>query len=135
MQVVYLDTSAAARLFKTEPESAALETWLTTQGSALVLTSDLTRTELRRAMHAAGVSHEVREEAEAWLADCALLRVAPALCDRAGDLCPATRLRSLDALHTAAALSLVPALMAFVTYDERLAEVARVSGLPVSSPA
>lgn len=134
MQVVYLDSSAAVKLFKAEPESPALEAWLAAQGSALVLTSDLTRTELRRAMHAAGTGPDIRKEVQAWLADSALLRLTPALCDRAGDLCSATRLRSLDALHTAAALSLMPALIAFVAYDERLIEAARAAGLPVSSP-
>ena len=133
-RVLYLDSSAAVKLFKEEPESAALESWLTGQGSALVLTSDLTRTELRRALNAAKAGPDVRREADAWLSDCAVIRLTSALCDRAGNLEPGTRLRSLDAVHTAAALSLVPALVAFVAYDERLVTVARQAGLPVAVP-
>ena len=44
-------------------------------------------------------------------------------------------LRTLDAIHLATALALVPDLDAFVTYDDRLAEAARALGLPVVRPA
>ncbi|MBV9857190.1 MAG: type II toxin-antitoxin system VapC family toxin [Streptosporangiaceae bacterium] len=135
MEALYLDTSAAVKLFKQEPESAALDQWLAGRGSALVLTSDLTRCELRRALEAAGAGPGSRREAEEWLADCALIRLSRELCDRAGTLAPGVRLRSLDALHTAAALSLGRALAAFVAYDQRLVDAAKQAGLPVSSPA
>lgn len=135
MQVIYLDTSAAVKLFKQEPESVALDQWLADQGSALVLTSDLTRCELRRALEAAGVGQGARREAEEWLADCALIRLSRELCDRAGALTPGARLRSLDALHTTAAQSLGQALAAFVAYDQRLVDAAKQVGLPVCSPA
>lgn len=135
MRVIYLDTSAAVKLFKEEPESAVLEAWLAGQGSAIVLTSDLARTELRRALQAAGTGPAACREADEWLVDSALIRLTPALCDQAGTLSPGTRLRSLDALHAVAALSLGPALTALVAYDERLATAARAAGLPVVSPA
>lgn len=135
MEALYLDTSAAVKLFKQEPESAALDRWLADCGSALVLTSDLTRCELRRALEAVGVGPQARREAEEWLADCALIRLTRELCDRAGTLAPGIRLRSLDALHAAAALSLGRALAAFVAYDQRLVDAAKQAGLPVSSPA
>jgi hypothetical protein len=134
MQALYVDTSAAVKLFKQEPESAALERWLTGRGSALVFTSDLTRCELRRALEAAEVGAAARREADEWLADCALIRLTRELCDRAGTLAPGLRVRSLDALHTAAALSLGQALAAFVAYDQRLVDAAKQVGLPVSSP-
>jgi uncharacterized protein len=44
-------------------------------------------------------------------------------------------LRTLDAIHLAAALSTRPSLSAFVTYDKRLATAAQEAGLPVLSPA
>lgn len=135
MEALYLDTSAAVKLFQQEPESAALGHWLARRGSALVLTSDLTRCELRRALEAAGAGQGAQREAEDWLADCALIRLTRDLCDRAGALAPRARLRSLDALHTAAALSLGRALAAFVAYDQRLIDAARQASLPVSSPA
>jgi len=44
-------------------------------------------------------------------------------------------LRTLDAIHLAAAVSLRASLSAFVTYDKRLAAVAQEVGLPVQSPS
>lgn len=135
MEALYVDTSAAVKLFKEEPESAALQRWLSGRGAAVVLTSDLTRCELRRALADASVGAPARQDADEWLADCALIRLTRELCDRAGSLAPGARLRSLDALHTAAALALGRALTAFVAYDQRLIDAAKQVGLPVSSPA
>ena len=56
------------------------------------------------------------------------------LLETAADLGPPS-LRSLDALHLAAVLSLGSALEAFVVYDERLAQAATDAGLPVVAPA
>ena len=42
--------------------------------------------------------------------------------------------RSLDALHIASAETLGPELTSLVTYDKRMAEAARSSGLPVVMP-
>ncbi|MBK5250721.1 MAG: VapC toxin family PIN domain ribonuclease, partial [Actinomycetales bacterium] len=44
-------------------------------------------------------------------------------------------LRSLDAVHLAAALSLGDDLEGIVTYDDRLAEAAQANGVPVASPS
>ena len=44
-------------------------------------------------------------------------------------------LRTLDAIHLAAATSLRASLSAFVTYDKRLAAAGGELGLPVRSPA
>ncbi len=134
MAAIYLDTSAAIKLFKSETESDELERWLVRQGSLAVLTSDLTRTELRRALAACQAKDETVAEAEEWLEDCALVRLRPVVFDRAGRLPHTGRLRSLDALHCAAALSLGSAVSAFVAYDHRLVECARALGLPVASP-
>ncbi|MBA2947118.1 type II toxin-antitoxin system VapC family toxin [Streptomyces himalayensis] len=135
MRFIYLDTSAALKLFKQEHETSALKAWLSTEGSATVLTCDLTRTEVRRALHAANAASEIVAEAEDWLEESALIRIPANLFDRAGLLCPGTRLRSLDALHLAAASGLGRALIAFVAYDKRLVESAESLGLPVKSPS
>ncbi|MFJ9180362.1 type II toxin-antitoxin system VapC family toxin [Streptomyces sp. NPDC102360] len=134
MELIYLDTSAAIKLFKAETESHALDQWLTQQGSLTVLTSDLTRTELRRALAACDAEAAVRQEADEWLDDCALVRLRPAVFDRAGRLPHTGRLHSLDAVHCAAALSLGSAVRHFVAYDKRLIECAEALGLPVRSP-
>ncbi|MGP3971117.1 type II toxin-antitoxin system VapC family toxin [Streptomyces sp. 6N223] len=133
-RLIYLDTSAALKLIKRETESDALAAWLSTEGSATVLTCDLTRTEMRRALHALGTSPAVLRDAEEWLEECALIRMPPDLFRRAGDLSHGSRLRSLDALHCAAAMKLGAALTAFVAYDKRLVEIAASLGLPVKSP-
>ncbi|MGW1404606.1 type II toxin-antitoxin system VapC family toxin [Streptomyces sp. NPDC002403] len=134
MRFIYLDTSAALKLFKEEAETVALKAWLSTHGSATVLTCDLTRTEVGRALHAVGASADVTAEAEEWLDESALVRMPPLLFDRAGQLSPGNRLRSLDALHLAAAQGLGQALVAFVAYDKRLIESALSLRLPVESP-
>ncbi|GAB3722904.1 type II toxin-antitoxin system VapC family toxin [Nocardiopsis nanhaiensis] len=131
---VYLDTCAALKLFKEEVESEALENWLNAQDQARQITSYLTRTELRRALHAVGARPETLERADAWLSRVAHLRMPADVFDTAGELAPGSRLRSLDALHLASALGLGAALTAFVTYDKRLAESAAAASLPVVSP-
>ena len=133
--LIYFDTSAALKLFKEEAESQALSAWLAQQGSAVVVTSDLTRTELRRALHAAGAAAEVWQYSEEWLADAAVLRLTPALFDQAGRLAPNSSLRSLDAVHVSAALSIAPSVIAFAAYDKRLIDAARAVGLMTVSPA
>ncbi|WP_106971823.1 PIN domain-containing protein [Streptomyces xylophagus] len=52
----------------------------------------------------------------------------------AGELAPGTALRSLDAIHTVAALKLGRGVSWFVTYDKRQGEAAADAGLPVTSP-
>jgi predicted nucleic acid-binding protein len=135
VRFVYLDTCAALKLFKEEVESEALEGWLNGNAEARQITSYLTRTELRRALHAVGARRETLERATAWLSRTAHLRMPAEVFDTAGDLAPGTRLRSLDALHVSCALELGPALAGFVTYDKRLAEAAEAVGLPVVSPS
>lgn len=51
------------------------------------------------------------------------------LCERAGQLAASHRLRALDALHLAAALSLPAGDLTFATWDVRLHRAAREEGL------
>lgn len=44
-------------------------------------------------------------------------------------------LRSLDAVHLASALLLLPRLDMLVSYDRRMLEAARTAGIPTASPA
>jgi uncharacterized protein len=43
-------------------------------------------------------------------------------------------MRTLDAIHLAAALEIVLELEAFVTYDQRLADAAAAAGIPTVAP-
>jgi len=127
---VYLDASAFVKLVIVEPESAALRRFLgrwPRRASAALL-----RTEVARALRRAGYEARVGT-ARRLLAAMRLVRLDEPLLDRAGELEPRP-LRSLDALHLAAALAIVPELGAFLTYDERLAEAARGVGLTVHAP-
>jgi predicted nucleic acid-binding protein len=74
------------------------------------------------------------ENARAWLHDVALVPIDDALLDAATSIEP-PKLRSLDAIHLATALSVREEIGAFLTYDERLAEAAERHGLPLAAPA
>ena len=124
----YLDTSAAVKLVIAEPESAALRTWLA--GRELVA-SDLVRVELLRAVR--HHSPACRLQARAVLEAVDLVRITPAVCDLAAELDPVV-LCSLDAIHSATAISLGPDLEGVVVYDERLGQACRALGLSVEAP-
>ncbi|RMI28369.1 PIN domain-containing protein [Nocardia stercoris] len=129
-----MDSCAAIKLFKQEVESEALQQWLVDQAPSRQITSHLTRTELRRGLHAVGARPESITRADHWLQRCAHVALPAAVLDKAGQLAPTSRLRSLDAIHVAAALELGAALTHFVTYDKRLAAAAEDHGLVVAAP-
>ncbi len=127
----YLDTSAFLKLVVAETESVALAARL---GRCPVRTSaTLLRTETERALRRSG-HPELIGPARRLMSSLHLVRLDEPLLDRAGDLTP-PKLRSLDAIHLSAALSLGPDLDVLLTYDDRLREAARAQGLPVESPS
>ena len=127
----YLDTSALVKLVVSEAETAALRAWMG-EAERTPVSCDLARTELLRAVRRAAPDRVV--QARAVLDSITLLEVTTATFEEAGRLDP-TVLRSLDAVHLAAALSLGDDLDGIVTYDERLAEAAQSNGVPVTSPS
>jgi predicted nucleic acid-binding protein len=127
-QLWYLDTSAVAKLVRAERETPTLRRWLRDRRW---ISSDLLRTELRRAATRAGGRAPAR--AERLLGTLDLIRVGPDLFDAAGRLEPVS-LRSLDALHVAAALALGDDLAGMVVYDERLAAAAHAAGVATAAP-
>jgi len=126
--VWYLDTSATAKLVRPEAETAQLRRWLRPR---TWLTSDLQRTELRRAAARAGGRAPAR--ADRILTEIDLIAVTPEVFDAAGRL-SLVSLRSLDAIHLAAALTLGPDLAGIVAYDDRLAGNAEALGITVKAP-
>lgn len=126
-----MDTSALAKLVVAEKESPILSNWIRNEGRTLV-SSDLARTELLRAVRRIGTARHVAQ-ARAVLDSIDLLTVRTSTFENAGRLDP-TIMRSLDALHLANALELGDDLEAIVTYDERLREAIRSYGIPVLSP-
>lgn len=114
--VWYLDTSAVLKLARREQHTAALRRFLTDRQ---VASSDLLRTEAVRAASRQGAAsvERVRE----LIARLTLVRCDIPIFEAAGTLEP-VHLRSLDALHLAAALALADDLAGVVTYDRRLAD-------------
>lgn len=127
----YLDTSAAVKLVLTEPGTSALLAWAADHADAVV-SSDLLRTELLRATRRGAPEHMPR--ARAVLDAITLLSLPPATFDRAASLEP-SEMRSLDAVHLAAALDLGDELDGIVTYDERLSAAAALHGITVIAPS
>ncbi|MFB9733255.1 type II toxin-antitoxin system VapC family toxin [Ornithinimicrobium kibberense] len=126
----YLDTSALVKLVAPEPESDVLRQWIEARAEALV-TSDLARTELFRAVRR--VLPKSAPLARQVLDTLTVLRLETSVFEEAARLEP-PGLRSLDALHLAAALLLEEDLLGVVTYDERLAEATRLLGFSVLAP-
>lgn len=126
----YLDTSAAVKLVVAEQGSSALRAWAR-RHEGQVVSCDLLRTELLRTTRRG--APRLMERARAVLDAVTLLTVPAEIFERAALLDPAT-LRSLDAIHLAAALSLGDDLEGFVTYDRRQEAAARALGLNLFSP-
>ena len=127
----YLDTSALARLVVTEAETPEPERWLRDEDRAPV-SSDLARTELLRMARRVAPDRAVR--AREVLDSLDLLLVTTPTFEAAARLDP-TSLRTLDAIHLAAALDLGDELHGLVTYDVRFADAARANGVVVIAPA
>ena len=126
----YIDTSALVKLVVSEAETEALRSWLA-EGPREPVACDLVRTELLRAVRRATPDRVV--QARAVLDAVTLVEVATTIFEEAGRLDPAV-LRTLDAVHVAAALSLGDNLDGLVTYDDRLAVAAEANGIAVTSP-
>jgi predicted nucleic acid-binding protein len=129
--VHYLDTSALVKLVVAEPETRALRAWLREETDRTLVACDVARTELVRAVRRTAPDRVV--QARAVLDSVTLTSVTTALFEEAGRLDP-TGMRSLDALHLAAALDLGDDLVSLVTYDDRLARAAQANGITVTTP-
>lgn len=128
--MVYLDSSALVKLVVAERESGALRDFLGRQPQRV--SCALARTEVLRAVRPLGPV--AVETARRVLRNVDLIRIDDALLDAAGVLEP-IGLRSLDAIHLAAAQLVAPTLHCVVTYDQRMADAAAALGFQVSAPA
>lgn len=126
----YLDTSAFVKLVVAEPESAALRARLSRWQRRAAAT--LLRAEAVRALRRSGRGPQV-PQARRLFAGLYWVRLDEPLLDRAAELEP-DGLRSLDAVHLSAALSMGSDLGVLLTYDERLRQAALAQGLEVESP-
>lgn len=115
------------KLVVPEAESSALRRFVSDEP---LVSCALARVELVRAVHRHGASavagaRELLERLDLLELDDELLEAA-AIADE--------RLRSLDAIHFAAARRLGPRLQALATYDDDLAEAAAAVGIRIVSP-
>lgn len=130
---LYLDSSALVKLVQREVESPALRRFLRRHRDDGRVTISLARVEVVRAVLAAGpraLAHARRQ-----LARVDQINLDRDLLDAAAVLAPGTSLRSLDAVHLAAARALGSDLRSVVTYDRRMRDAATAMGIPVDAPA
>lgn len=129
---LYLDSSALVKLVKREAESDALTRFLAQHRSSERVTSALSRVEVVRAVACGGpaaIAHARRQ-----LARTEQIVLTVTLLDDAATLLHDSILRSLDAVHLAAARSIGSDLRAVVTYDRRMEDAAAAVGLPTEVP-
>jgi predicted nucleic acid-binding protein len=129
--VIYLDTSAFAKLIQGEPETPALQRFLTEHPESTLVSSALLAVETRQAILRQAPDQLAR--ADLLLTRIDQVDITRAVLEAASRL-PAPSLRSLDAIHLATALQLGGDLGALVTYDSRLAAAAGQQRLPVVTP-
>ena len=128
--VTYLDSSALAKLILRERETGALRRFLLQRN--VLASSVVARVEVLRAARQHG-SLAVRR-ARKVLAGVKRLRTDDELIDSASFLDPLS-MRTLDAIHLAAAMAIGDDLDVVITYDARMAAAAEGLGLPVAAPS
>jgi predicted nucleic acid-binding protein len=142
--MIYFDTCALLKLIREDAQSEALGAFIDAQPATRWFSSEIARTELARTVRR--INHddrgrlidEPRLRAELSYAERVwerldLIAVSTRVLDEAAAI-EQPFLRTLDAIHLAAASSMRGSLSAFVTYDKRLAAAAQETGLPVLSP-
>ena len=128
--IAYIEASAAAKLLVSESASAALAARLDqlAAGEQTVISCVLLETEMRRL----AMREELSQTAVTAILDLVDMVELDRDVYRDASLLPGRNLRSLDALHVAAALRVGADFM--ITYDTRQAMAAEAAGLPVEAP-
>jgi predicted nucleic acid-binding protein len=143
--MIYFDTCALLKLIRQDRQSDALGAFIDAQPATRWFSSEIARTELARTV--CRINHDDRGRLVDEPRLRAELNYAERLWERLDLIAVSSRilndaagieqpfLRTLDAIHLAAAASMRGSLSGFVTYDKRLAAAAKEAGLPVVSPA
>ena len=129
--MIYLDTSAAAKLVKEERGSAELAVFITARIAEPLVSSALIYPELLRAV--ARADPDLAPRATALLQRIMTVPMATDIVLESATV-GNPYLRTLDAIHLATALAVAEEVSSFVTYDKRLAEAAALAGLSVEAP-
>ena len=126
--MIYLDASALVTFIVRRSHIEPLKAFLTSRPTR-TCTSTIGFVETVRTCDQVGTFPNLMAS---LLRDHAEIRLTDAIRDVAAGV-PGT-VRSLDAIHIVSAEQLGPDLTALVTYDVRMAEAARMNGLPVAMP-
>ena len=128
----YVDTSALLKRYVEEADSAAADRLL--RADHALLTARHTIVEVRRNL-ARLLSGRDLIAARAAFADdlrsVSIIEIDEATCESAASIAETTGVRTLDALHLAAAQRVSEPGMSFLTFDLRQAQAARALGLTV----
>lgn len=129
---LYVDSSALLKRYVEEPDSHAAEALLLSDAS--LLTARHTLVEVRRNLARLLDGRDLAAARAAFATDLEALSVIEldaSTCESAASIAEVTGVRTLDALHLAAAQRIGGPAVPFVTFDVRQAQAARALGLTV----
>ncbi|MGB8624335.1 MAG: type II toxin-antitoxin system VapC family toxin [Paracoccaceae bacterium] len=128
----YVDSSALLKRYVDEADSADADALL--QADSALLTARHTIVEVRRNLARLLSGRDLVAARAAFAADLrsiSIIELDEATCDSAALIAESTGVRTLDALHLAAAQRVSAPGVGFLTFDLRQAQAARAIGLTV----
>jgi uncharacterized protein len=129
---MYVDSSALLKRYVDEPDSGTADELL--RSDPLLLTARHTIVEVRRNLARLLSDRDAGEARAAFLRDqsaLSIIEVDAETCELAASIAETTHVRTLDALHLAAAQRAGGTAMPFLTFDVRQAQAARGLGFAV----
>ncbi|MFZ2176592.1 MAG: type II toxin-antitoxin system VapC family toxin [Rhodococcus sp. (in: high G+C Gram-positive bacteria)] len=129
--MIYLDSTAMAKLVVREPESSALVEWMNDRPNVPLLTSVVGRIALLRA--ASEESDTSGARARAFLTSVDVVALTPQIAEFAETI--AAPLPADAAIHLATAYLLGPVDLTLCTYDEHLARAAVHLSIDTATPS
>ena len=129
---LYVDSSALLKRYVDEPDSHACDSIL--RSDPALVTGRHTVVEVRRNLAQLVPQGELGDVKASFARDFAaisLVELDPATCEAAAAIAEVTGVRTLDALHLAAANRAGGTALPFLTYDVRQAQAARSLGFTV----
>lgn len=129
---LYVDSSALLKRYVDEPDSELADSFL--RGEDVLLTARHTIVEVRRNLARLLEGRDLSRARTAFTRDVELLSIVEldeTTCEMAAAISELTGVRTLDALHLAAAQRVGGPAVPFLTFDIRQAQAARALGLTV----
>lgn len=128
----YVDTSALLKRYLDEVDSATADTLIRSGGALLTARHTIVevRRNLARLLHGRDLS-AARSAFAADLGTISIIELDESTCESAASIAEETGVRTLDALHLAAAQRVAAPGFGFLTFDLRQAQAARALGLHV----